>query len=158
MSYKKLSSIGKRITEKYEILVPEIQSKQHKQEFVNKHKVCLIDVYADWCGPCQIVEPEFKRLFKEYHVEGVCGLAKEDAEKGFSPNVQVVPTFMFYVNGNFEGLLTGADVSLIERKLNEVLNAVYEGNVPKAAQPQPPAQEEKPKEDEKPVSDTPGGI
>jgi len=147
MSYKKYSSIGRKITEKYDVLVPEIRSKEHKKEFVNKHKVCLIDVYASWCGPCGIIEPEFKRIFKEYHIDGVCGIAKEDAEKGFSPNVKVVPTFMFYVDGNFEGILTGADISLIERKLNEILNAVYDGNVPKEpAPPKEQIEEEKSKE------------
>jgi thioredoxin 1 len=153
MSYKKLSSIGKKITEKYEILVPEIRSKEHKKEFVNKHKVCVIDVFADWCGPCKIVEPEFKRLFKEYHIEGVCGIAKEDVEKGLSPNVHVVPSFMFYVDGNFEGLLTGADISLIERKLNEILNAVYNGNVPSKEKEQTQASDEKkPENTENPMN------
>lgn len=122
MSYKKLSSIGQTVKEKYDILVNEIRTKEDKANIISSNKICLIDVYADWCGPCKIIAPKFKEIFKNYNLAGLCAIAKEDVELGLSPNVQVIPTFQFYMNGQFHSIITGADMSIVEQRLVELLN------------------------------------
>jgi thiol-disulfide isomerase/thioredoxin len=64
MSYRKLSTIGITTQEKFDVLVPEIQNKEDKQNMLNAFKICLVDVYADWCGPCKLTAPAFTKLFK----------------------------------------------------------------------------------------------
>ena len=39
---------------------------------------CLIDFYADWCGPCKQVAPVLEELSKEY--EGKINIYKVDTE------------------------------------------------------------------------------
>jgi thioredoxin 1 len=124
MSYKKLSTIGNSIKEKFEILVPEIKTSDEKKNMINSFRICLIDVYAEWCGPCKITAPVFSNLFKNYNLAGVVGLAKENVELGLSPNVQVIPTFQFYVNGQFESVMTGADMDALEKKLIELIQSI----------------------------------
>lgn len=124
MSYKKLSTIGNSIKEKFEILVPEIKTSDEKKNMINSFRICLIDVYAEWCGPCKITAPVFANLFKNYNLAGVVGLAKENVELGLSPNVQVIPTFQFYVNGQFESVMTGADMNALEKKLVELIQSI----------------------------------
>jgi thioredoxin 1 len=41
-------------------------------------KPCIIDFYADWCGPCKQVAPVLEELSKEY--EGKVDIYKIDTE------------------------------------------------------------------------------
>jgi thioredoxin len=40
---------------------------------------CLIDFYADWCGPCKMVAPILEELAKDY--DGKLDIYKVDTEK-----------------------------------------------------------------------------
>jgi len=42
-------------------------------------KPCMIDFYADWCGPCKMVAPILEELSKEY--DGKLDIYKVDTEK-----------------------------------------------------------------------------
>lgn len=41
-------------------------------------KPCIIDFYADWCGPCKIVAPILEELAREY--DGKLNIYKVDTE------------------------------------------------------------------------------
>ncbi len=131
-TYKKLSTIGvtsenkssinEKHTETFTIPpLPEIKSIEDKNAFITKNKVCVIDIYAEWCGPCKIVKPLFEKLQPIYNAENVCCLVKENIELGFSPDVRVVPTFQFFLNGKLDSIITGADIDSIEKKINELI-------------------------------------
>jgi thioredoxin 1 len=117
MSYRKLSTIGITTKETFDVLVPEIQTAEDKKNMMSAFKICLIDVYADWCGPCKLTAPAFTKMFKNYNLNGVVGLAKENVELGLSRSVQVIPTFQFIVDGKLESVITGADMDTVEEKL-----------------------------------------
>ena len=57
----------------------------------------IIDFYADWCGPCQLLKPEFEKAAKE--LEGRCRFYKvdSDAEPEMSTALQIrgLPTLLF---------------------------------------------------------------
>ncbi|TAL70460.1 MAG: thioredoxin [Bacteroidetes bacterium] len=42
-------------------------------------KPCIIDFYADWCGPCKMVGPIMEELSKEY--DGMVDIYKIDTDK-----------------------------------------------------------------------------
>ncbi len=42
-------------------------------------KPCIIDFYADWCGPCKMIAPIMEELSNEY--EGKVDVYKIDTEK-----------------------------------------------------------------------------
>ena len=42
-----------------------ITSKEEFYEIIKKDKV-LVDFYAEWCGPCQMLSPVLEKLSKEY--------------------------------------------------------------------------------------------
>ena len=129
MAYRKLITIGITTKETFDVLVPEIQSAEDKKNMLNGHRICLIDVYADWCGPCKLTAPAFAKLFKNYNLKGVVGLAKENIELGLSRSVQVIPTFQFIVDGKLESIITGADMDSVEEKLVSLIKNFGESSV-----------------------------
>jgi len=127
--YKKLSSFGKTNDRKENpesvdsgfIDVFNIKSIEEKKMLIENNKICVFDIYGDWCGPCKIVGPLFVELSKKYNISGVCFLAKENVDLRLSPNIQVVPTFEFYLNGKLSAIITGADINAVEEKIIELL-------------------------------------
>lgn len=60
-------------------------------------KPCLIDFYADWCGPCRMVAPILEDLAKEY--EGKLNIYKVDTDKeqelAMVFGIQSIPSLLF---------------------------------------------------------------
>ena len=122
IEYKKLSSIGNQEEQEHNQPIPEIQTLEQKNQLIQSKKVCVIDVYASWCGPCQITGTLFKKLAMKYK-DQFCAFAKENVELRLSPNVTVIPTFQFYLNGSFNSIITGADMNMIENKIVELIRS-----------------------------------
>ena len=51
---------------------------QNKEWKYTGDKPCIIDFYADWCGPCKMVSPILEELSKEY--DGKLYVYKIDTE------------------------------------------------------------------------------
>ena len=58
---------------------------------------CIIDFYADWCGPCKMVAPILEKLLKEY--EGKINIYKVDTEDQQELagmfGIQSIPSILF---------------------------------------------------------------
>ena len=58
---------------------------------------CLIDFYADWCGPCKMVAPVLEELAKEY--DGEINIYKvnteEQRELSQAFGIQSIPSMLF---------------------------------------------------------------
>lgn len=58
---------------------------------------CIIDFYADWCGPCKMVAPILEELSKEY--EGKINIYKvnteEEPELSAAFGIQSIPSILF---------------------------------------------------------------
>ena len=58
---------------------------------------CIIDFYADWCGPCKIVAPVLEELAEEY--EGKLNVYKVNTEEEHELSaifgIQSIPSLLF---------------------------------------------------------------
>jgi thioredoxin len=58
---------------------------------------CIIDFYADWCGPCKIVEPILQELAQEY--QGKINIYRVDTEAqqelAAAFGIQSIPSILF---------------------------------------------------------------
>jgi thioredoxin len=60
-------------------------------------KPCIIDFYADWCGPCKMVAPVLEDLAKDY--DGKLDVYKvnteEEQELASAFGIRSIPSFLF---------------------------------------------------------------
>ena len=70
----------------------------------------LVDFYADWCGPCKMVNPVIERLAKEY--KGKITTVKVNTEKkqniAYQYSIVSIPTIMLFHKGRQLMRLEGA--------------------------------------------------
>ena len=86
----------------------EIEGEDHLNSVVTDHDVVLVDCYADWCGPCQMMEPAIEGVA----ADSDAAVAKVDVDRhqqlAGQLGVQGVPTLVLYVDGEPAERLVGA--------------------------------------------------
>jgi len=78
-------------------------------------KAVLVDFYATWCGPCKTIAPRLKQLAEETPTMVVL---KVDVDKAADIaeeyDIQAMPTFKVFKNGQEVDMAVGGDPSKIE--------------------------------------------
>ena len=85
---------------------------------------CIIDFYADWCGPCKMVAPVLEEIAKDY--EGKVNIFKIDTEEQQELagvfGISSIPTIMFCpMDGQPQAAAGALPKSAIESAINDVL-------------------------------------
>ena len=85
---------------------------------------CIIDFYADWCGPCKMVAPILEKLSKEY--EGKINIYKVDTEDQQELagmfGIQSIPSILFCpVEGQPQMAMGALPKASFESAISEVL-------------------------------------
>ena len=82
---------------------------------------CMIDFYADWCGPCKMVAPIMEELAKEY--DGKVNFYKidTDAEQELAAafGIQSIPSLLFIPKEGQPQMAVGA---LPENTIKQVID------------------------------------
>lgn len=70
----------------------------------------LVDFYADWCGPCQMMAPVLKKLAKEYEGKYLIAKCNVDASPNMAMHyeVQGIPAFRIFKAGKVVADFAGA--------------------------------------------------
>jgi thioredoxin 1 len=86
----------------------QLGSSEEFDTVVADYDVVLVDFYADWCGPCQMMEPAIESLAEEtdaavlkVDVDRFQGLAGQHG-------VQGIPTLLVYAEGELAERMVGA--------------------------------------------------
>jgi len=85
-----------------------VDGESHLQEILDAHETVLVDCYADWCGPCQMMEPTIEALAAE--TDAAVAKVDVDANQRLAQQLgaQGVPTFVAYSDGEAVERLVGA--------------------------------------------------
>jgi thioredoxin 1 len=101
-----------------------IEGSKFQQEVVKSERPVVVDFYADWCGPCKIIEPIMNQLSKEY--DGRVKFVKVDTdanqELAMQFGIMSIPTVMFFAKGKVEDIVIGAvPPAVLKSKLDSLL-------------------------------------
>ena len=81
-----------------------------QQEIGEHDGLAIVDFWATWCGPCQIIAPVIEQLAEEY--EGQLKVAKLDVDSNqqtaMQYGVRSIPSVLFFKGGKVVDTVVGA--------------------------------------------------
>jgi thioredoxin 1 len=87
-------------------------------------KPVMIDLWAEWCGPCRMVGPIVEEIAKEYEGKAIIGKLDVDSNPLTTGKFSVrnIPTILFMKNGEIVDKQVGAvPKSVLVGKLEKLL-------------------------------------
>ncbi len=79
------------------------------KEVLQSDRPVLVDFYADWCGPCQVIKPVLEELAEEY--EGRVDVRKVDVDENQALaqryGVRGIPTLLLFKDGQAQETIVG---------------------------------------------------
>lgn len=90
-------------------------------DFTTTNDLVLVDVWAEWCGPCKMVAPIVDQLSVDF--QGQLSVGKLDADTNReivqTLGVRNIPTIIFYKDGEIVDKSVGA---VTKESLTEIIN------------------------------------
>lgn len=111
LSFKKISTMS----------VLHLTGADFKEEVLESEGVVLVDFWAPWCGPCQMVGPVLEEIEKEMEGKIKVGKVNVDEEGGLAQEYEImsIPAVFVFKNGEVVERLIGA---MAKSNYVEVLN------------------------------------
>ena len=90
---------------------------------LKENEVVVVDFWATWCGPCQMVGPIIEELAADYEGRAAIGMCDVDANSELPAQfgVRNIPTILFFKKGELVNKLVGAQP---KAKFVEVLDSI----------------------------------
>ncbi len=88
----------------------EFTDASFESDVLSSEYVTVVDFWAEWCGPCKMMDPVMEELGGEF--EGWAVIGKLDVDNNpeipMNYNIRGIPTFLFFKNGELKGKIVGA--------------------------------------------------
>ena len=110
-------------------VVFKIKDQEHWEKTISSEndKVSVIDCHLDWCGPCEVIEPNFRQMY--FLIENAANrlefLTVSDKEmpegKADQMKLSAKPRFLIYKDGVCHKEVDGVLINDIENEVNRLL-------------------------------------
>ena len=104
-------------------MVKQINASNFDEEVLKAEGLVVVDLYADWCGPCKMMGPVLESLSEDYEDVKFAKLNVDDnPDIAAKYGVQSIPNFLFIKNGEVVDKQVGAAAKpAIAAKLDAIL-------------------------------------
>lgn len=102
----------------------ELTDANFEELVIKSDKPAIVDLWAEWCGPCRMVGPLVEELSHEYDGRAVIGKLDVDSNPGVTSKygIRNIPTILFFKNGEIADKQVGAvPKSVLAAKLEKLL-------------------------------------
>ncbi|NTW25148.1 MAG: thioredoxin [Lentimicrobium sp.] len=102
----------------------ELTDANFEELVLKSDKPAIVDLWAEWCGPCRMVGPLVEELSHEYEGRAVIGKLDVDSNPGVTAKygIRNIPTILFFKNGEVADKQVGAvPKSVLAGKLEKLL-------------------------------------
>jgi len=90
--------------------ITHVSDASFEQDVINAGQPVLVDYWAEWCGPCKMIDPLLHELADEY--AGKIKIAKVNIDENQQITSQFkirgIPTLMVFNDGKVQGMKVGA--------------------------------------------------
>jgi thioredoxin 1 len=90
--------------------IARVDEASFESAVIDSNVPVFVDFYADWCGPCHMIEPTIQALSEEY--DGKVKFVKinidNNQELSMKYDVMSIPTSILFENGMAKDSLVGA--------------------------------------------------
>lgn len=93
-----------------------------QNQVLDSDKLCVVDFWATWCGPCLMVAPIIEQLSNEYEGKAVIGKVDVDNNQHIAHKygIRNIPTILFIKNGQVVDKQVGAvPKNVLEAKIRQ---------------------------------------
>ena len=94
------------------------------QKVIDSPIPTVVDVGAEWCSPCKMMDPIVDEIKDEYgnQINIVKIDVNKDGDLANQLGVLSIPTFLFYKNGEVKQRFTGAIAkNIFKQRINEFI-------------------------------------
>ena len=103
----------------------EVTDSNFEEKVLNSDKPVIVDLWAEWCGPCKMIGPIIDEIAKEYEGKVVCAKVDVDdnPEVPTKYKVRNIPTILFFKDGELKDKQVGAvPKNTLTEKLKSLLD------------------------------------
>ena len=98
-----------------------LNKENFEKEVLKSDKTVLVDFWATWCGPCQMIAPVVEDIAKDGKVKVGKVNVDDEQELAINYGVMSIPTLIFFKNGNPVKEVVGFhSKSELEEIINEI--------------------------------------